>query len=80
MWTQPSSRTGIVIASTGRPKELGRWAEHVKRQTLPPTQVVYAVVKPTDLPENVPDNVMVIGSHAGLPIQRNAALEAIMER
>jgi GT2 family glycosyltransferase len=79
MWTQPSSRTGIVIASTGRPKELGRWAEHVKRQTLPPTQVVYAVVKPTDLPENVPDNVMVIGSHAGLPIQRNAALEAIME-
>ena len=79
MWTQPSSRTGIVIASTGRPKELGRWAEHVKRQTIPPTQVVYAVVKPTDLPENVPDNVMVIGSHAGLPIQRNAALEAIME-
>jgi hypothetical protein len=79
MWTQPSSRTGIVIASTGRPKELGRWAEHVKRQTLSPTQVVYAVVKPTDLPENVPDNVMVIGSHAGLPIQRNAALEAIME-
>ena len=79
MWTQPSSRTGIVIASTGRPKELGRWAEHVKRQTLPPTQVVYAVVKPTDLPENVPDNVMVIETHAGLPIQRNAALESVVQ-
>ena len=78
MLTQPSSRIAIVIASTGRPKELGRWADHVKRQTIPPTKLVYAVVKPTDLPADVPNNAIVIGTHAGLPIQRNAALEAVL--
>jgi hypothetical protein len=51
----------------------------VKRQTLPPTQLVYAVANLTDLPEDVPDNVTVIDSHPGLPIQRNAALEAVMQ-
>jgi hypothetical protein len=79
MSTQPPNRIAVVIASTGRPTELGRWADHVKRQTLRPTQLVYAVVKPTDLPEDVPDNVTVIDSHPGLPIQRNAALEAVMQ-
>jgi len=79
MSTQPLNRIAVVIASTGRPTELGRWADHVKRQTLRPTQLVYAVVKPTDLPEDVPDNVTVIDSHPGLPIQRNAALEAVMQ-
>jgi hypothetical protein len=79
MSIQPCSRIAVVIASAGRPRELGRWAEHVKRQTLPPTQLVYAVVNVTDLPEDVPDNVTVIDSHPGLPIQRNAALEAVMQ-
>jgi GT2 family glycosyltransferase len=79
MSTQSPIRIAIVIASTGRPKELGRWAEHVKRQTLPPTQLVYAVVKSTDLPESVPDNVTIVHSHPGLPIQRNVALEAVMQ-
>jgi hypothetical protein len=79
MSTQPCSRIAVVIASTGRPRELGRWADHVKRQTLPPTQLVYAVANLTDLPEDVPDNVTVIDSHPGLPIQRNAALEAVMQ-
>jgi len=79
MSTQPCSRIAVVIASTGRPRELGRWADHVKRQTFPPTQLVYAVVNLTDLPEDVPDNVTVIDSHPGLPIQRNAALEAVMQ-
>jgi hypothetical protein len=79
MSTQPSSRIAIVIASTGRPNELGRWADHVKRQTIPPTKLVYAVVNPTDLPANIPDNVMVIETHAGLPIQRNAALESVVQ-
>jgi hypothetical protein len=78
MSTQPSSRIAIVIASTGRPNELGRWVDHVKRQSIPPAKLAYAVVKPTDLPEKVPDEVMVILSGPGLPIQRNAALEALM--
>jgi hypothetical protein len=77
MPTQAQHRIAVVIASTGRPTELGRWVDHVKRQTLAPVKLVYAVVKPTDLPENVSDDVLVVTSNPGLPIQRNAALESI---
>jgi GT2 family glycosyltransferase len=81
MTIQPPSRIAIVIASTGRPVELGRWIDHLRRQTVQPTILVCAVVKPTDLPdwEKTPDNVKVVLCAPGLPIQRNAALEEIME-
>jgi GT2 family glycosyltransferase len=78
MSTQPPSRIAVVIASTERSKELGRWTDHVRRQTLPPSKLVYTVVKSTDLPDDVPEEVMVICSEPGLPIQRNAALKAVM--
>ena len=73
---QPPSRIAIVIASTGRPVELGRWVDHLRRQTVQPTILVYAVVKPTDLPdwEKTPDGVKIVLCAPGLPIQRNAAL------
>jgi GT2 family glycosyltransferase len=81
MSSQPSSRIAVVIASTGRPTELERWVDHVKRQTFPPTRLVYAVVKSTDLPDwkKIPDQVTVVDCGPGLPIQRNAALEAVVE-
>jgi hypothetical protein len=42
--------------------ELGRWVDHVKRQTVQPTAFVYAVVRVTDLPDwaKAPDDVAVI--------------------
>ena len=78
MTIQPS-RIAIIIASTGRPVELGRWVEHVQRQTVKPAVVVYAVVKSTDLPdwEKTPEGAKVVVCAPGLPIQRNAALEEI---
>jgi GT2 family glycosyltransferase len=79
MTIQPS-RIAIIIASTGRPLELGRWVEHVLRQTVQPAVVVYAVVKSTDLPdwEKTPEGVKLVLCAPGLPIQRNAALEEII--
>jgi hypothetical protein len=79
MSPQPSRQIAVVIASTGRPTELGRWLDHIKRQTLAPARLVYAVVKPTDLPKHVPEEVMVVNSAPGLPIQRNAALESVKD-
>jgi hypothetical protein len=81
MTIQSPSRIAIVIASTGRPVELGRWIDHVQRQTVQPTALVYAVVTVTDLPdwEKTPDDVTVVVCAPGLPIQRNAALEAVIE-
>jgi len=56
--------------------------DHVQRQTVQPSALVYAVVKETDLPdwEKTPDHVTVIFCAPGLPIQRNVALEAVIER
>jgi hypothetical protein len=80
MTTHSPSRIAIVIASTGRPVELGRWSDHVRRQTLPPSALVYAVAKPTDLPRSseLQGAVAVVASDPGLPIQRNAGLEAVI--
>ena len=80
MTTHSPSRIAIVIASTGRPVELGRWSDHVRRQTLPPSALVYAVAKPTDLPRcgDLQGAVAVVASVPGLPIQRNAGLEAVI--
>jgi hypothetical protein len=81
MTTQSKSRIAIVIASTGRPVELGRWIDHVRRQTVQPVALVYAVVKVTDLPDwdKTPENVTVMFCAPGLPIQRNAALETVLK-
>jgi hypothetical protein len=79
MITQSPSRIAIVVASTGRPAELGRWIYHVQRQTVQPIKLVYAVVKETDLPawEEAPANLTVLFCASGLPVQRNAALDAV---
>jgi GT2 family glycosyltransferase len=80
MTTSLPSRIAIVIASTGRPEELGRWVDHVLRQTVQPAILVYAVVKPSDIPDwaSTPSGVNVVFCAPGLPIQRNAALDTII--
>ena len=81
MSTQSPSRVAVVIASTGRPVELGRWVDHMRRQTVQPAALVYAVAKVTDLPcpEDIREAVTVVISDPGLPRQRNAGLEAVSE-
>jgi hypothetical protein len=71
-----ASRIVIVIASSGRPVELGRWIGYVRAQTLRPAGVVFAVTKPADLPsdDEIGAVVKVLYSKPGLPIQRNVAL------
>jgi hypothetical protein len=69
-----------VIASSGRPVELGRWIDYVRRQTLRPAALFFAVTKPSDLPScnEVQNAAKVLFCQPGLPIQRNVALaEAI---
>jgi hypothetical protein len=72
-------RIAVVIASVGRPVELGRWADHIRRQTVAPDELIYAVTKPSDLPPaDLLASVKVIRCDPGLPVQRNAGLaEAI---
>lgn len=72
----------IIIASVRRPVELGRWVEHVARQTVPPTQLIWAITSDDDLPPayrgpNPPADVTIVRCPVGLTKQRNRGLAAI---
>jgi GT2 family glycosyltransferase len=74
------SRIAVVIASSGRPEELGRWIGYMERQTLRPTILLFAVTKPADLPprHQIEGHAKVLFCKPGLPIQRNVALNEII--
>jgi hypothetical protein len=72
----------VVIASVHRPVELGRWVDHVSRQTVKPLEMIWVVTTDKDLPaayhthEPSPD-LTIIRSPVGLTKQRNLGLAAI---
>ena len=71
----------VIIASLGRPVELGRWIAHIQRQTVKPVEMIWSVSSSADLPadsrqvEGVP--LRIVRSAAGSALQRNAALDAL---
>jgi hypothetical protein len=73
-------RVAIVIASTGRPAELGRWIEHLRRQTVKPAVMVFAVTTQDDLPAGDLGGVRaLICDVSGLCHQRNMGLSAVAD-
>lgn len=78
--SQGHLRIAIVLASVGRPDELGQWKERLALQTRPVDAVVYSVVSQADLP---PEDKLVPGSKVlfgpkGSPAQRNTGLEHVL--
>ena len=75
-------KIAVIIASAGRPDDLRHWIEHIRTQSLQPTQVIWSVANESDIPGNIdehPDSIRIdilIGSK-GLPHQRNTALDAV---
>lgn len=75
-----SVRVAVVIASLGRPEELGQWRERIASQTMAPHMFIYSVTAEQDLPpesERVPGAVIIVGPK-GSTVQRNAGIEAAM--
>ncbi len=78
-----TDKTGIavVIASVGRPVELGRWVDHVARQTLKPMEILWCVASTADLPPDARDipeiGLRIIVAPRGSCAQRNAGLNAL---
>ncbi len=72
----------VIIASARRPEELGRWTDHIQRQTLKPLEMIWAVTGDDDLTPDYrsgspsPD-LTIIRCPMGLTKQRNCALAAI---
>ena len=77
-----SPRIAVVIASVGRPEALAQWRERISSQSRAPDVFVYSVTGEIDLPpeaERVPGAIVVVGAK-GLPKQRNAGIEAVVDR
>jgi GT2 family glycosyltransferase len=70
-------KVAVVIASVGRPAEVGHLLERLAQQTRPPSAVVLSVGGPADLPSAIPAGVQVIQGPKGLPAQRNRGLDAL---
>ena len=76
-------RIAIIIASKGRPEDLGLWLGHSARQSLRPALMIWSLCAVEDLPDltAVPEaeRPLIIWSAAGSCVQRNAGLDALPE-
>ena len=80
-------RTGLIIATKGRPEVLGRLLAHLGAQSVPPTRIVVSATGPEDIAaadaaatQTLADTpVEIIFGAAGLTAQRNRALLAIRD-
>ena len=71
-------RVGVILASLGRPDDLGNILRHLKSQTQPPSAIVLSLEKPQDAPPELDPGVEVIFGPRGLCAQRNRGLDRIL--
>jgi hypothetical protein len=73
----------IIIASKSRPVELGRWVQHVAKQSRPPALMIWAVTAEEDLPPGwrglLSARLKIVFAPAGTCAQRNAGLDNLPE-
>jgi GT2 family glycosyltransferase len=69
---------GVLVASCGRPAELGELLDRLDRQTLPPKRVVLSVVDPGDLPAGAELRATVLRGAKGSCAQRNRGLDVLI--
>jgi GT2 family glycosyltransferase len=72
------ARVAVVVASTGRPAEVGQLLARLALQTRPADDIVLSVVGDADLPPTLPAEVMVARGSKGLTAQRNRGLERVL--
>jgi GT2 family glycosyltransferase len=72
------TRIAVIVATLGRPEDVGRLLEQVALQTLQPTIVVLSVESESDLPEGLADSVQVVMGPRGLPAQRNRGMIPVL--
>jgi GT2 family glycosyltransferase len=71
-------RIAVVIASLGRPEEVGQLLRSLQNQTRRADQIVLSVTSQSDAPADLPADVLVLKGQKGLPVQRNLGMEAIL--
>lgn len=71
-------RIAVVIATLGRPDEVGQLLPHLKNQTHAPSDIIVSVTGDQDLPSDMPDDVRVVQGSRGLPAQRNRGMIEVL--
>lgn len=75
--TTDATRVVVVIATLGRPDEVGQLLDRLDRQTHRPSAIVLSVTGDTDLPPDLPDSAVVVTGGKGLPAQRNRGMDLV---
>jgi GT2 family glycosyltransferase len=70
-------RIAVVVATLGRPQEVGQLLERLARQTLPPCVIVLSVESDADLPPRLSDHVQVVTGPRGASAQRNRGIDLV---
>lgn len=72
-------RAVVIVASLGRPNEVGELIPRLQSQTVPPAAILLCVTAAADVPDDLSENVEVLISRPGLTVQRNVGLERAFE-
>jgi GT2 family glycosyltransferase len=72
-------RIAIVVATLGRPEEVGHLLERLGRQTLQPSAVVLSVESDADLPPGLADGVRKVAGPRGSSVQRNRGIDLVQD-
>jgi GT2 family glycosyltransferase len=75
--TEDMTRIAIVIATLGRPAEVGQLLGRLDRQSHRPSAIVLSVTGDADLPPDLPGHVAVAIGGKGLPAQRNRGMDLV---
>ena len=78
MPSDTKTTVSVLVASCGRPVELGQLLDALDRQTLPPKQVMLSVVEPGDLPAGAASRALVVMGGKGSCAQRNRGLDQLV--
>jgi glycosyltransferase involved in cell wall biosynthesis len=71
-------RIAVVIATLGRPEEVGQLLERIALQTFPPSAVILSVESEADLPPQLPKGVRVVMGPRGSSTQRNRGMDPVL--
>ncbi len=75
--TADTTRIAVVIATLGRPAEVGQLLVRLDRQNHRPSAIVLSVTGDADLPPDLPGHVAVVAGGKGLPAQRNRGMDLV---
>lgn len=73
-----SMRVAVVIATTGRPAEVGHLLDGLARQTVVPHRVVISAADQKDVPPGADQRAEIVFGPKGLPAQRNRGMALVL--